>query len=126
MGVILRFKCAFRGSEMRGHEEFPAPGKYGWGAYDTAGNLAGFVMGQVNRDTPTQMGFVYMTDPDRTGKGIGPNMLRELIRDETCSTIETFRCTVFAHNKHSLKAVKKAGFVQDETTGDFIYSRPTS
>ncbi|MBD8056447.1 GNAT family N-acetyltransferase [Rhodococcus ruber] len=126
MGVSCPFVDAFPKSQMRGHEKFPEPGKYGWGAYDIAGNLAGFVMGQVDRDTPTEMGFVYMTDPDRQGRGIGSTMLRELIRHETCSSIKTFRCRVFAHNKASLRAIEKAGFVRDETPGDFFYSRSTS
>ena len=117
---------AFPRSCIRGHDEFPTPGVYGWGAYDTAGNLAGFVTGKVDSDTPTEMGLTYMTDPDRQGRGIGSTMLRELIRHETCSSIKTFRCRVFAHNKASLRAIEKAGFVRDETPGDFFYSRSTS
>lgn len=126
-GTDLVFTAAFPEGQTRGHDEFPAPGVYGWGAYDTAGNLAGFVTGKVDGDTPTELGgLVYMTDPDRQGRGIGPEMLRKLIHHETCSSIETFHCTVFATNEYSRKAVTKAGFVLDETSGYFVYLRPTS
>lgn len=122
MGTHSCFMEAF--GESKSHSNFPGPGRYEWGAYDTAGRIVGFLAGQVDVDTPTQMGFVYLVDPNRQGAGFGTTMLRELSRDPGFAGFETFCCTVFPGNPASLRVMEKVGFVKKEDSeGTFTYSR---
>lgn len=120
MGTHDGFKSAI-GNSLTKHTNLPARGKYGWGAYDSAGSLVGFISGQTDG---TEMGFVYLVDPCRRGFGIGQAILRELIRHDTCSSIGTFCCTIYPRNKASAAVVEKVGFVKDRQIENyFTYSR---
>lgn len=122
MGTSATFGEAFW--DLKEHTDFPNSGKYGWGAYDSTGILCGFITGQIDKETPSSMGFVYLVNPHRWGCGIGTAMLQELVRDETFGHFETFRCTVFPGNRVSRKVMEEVGFVEDIRDGkSYTYTR---
>ncbi|WP_350247592.1 GNAT family protein [Rhodococcus sp. D-6] len=125
MGIPWTFDETFR--QLKDHADFPSPGQYAWGAYDTDANLAGYLIGQVARGGPKEMSFDYQVNPHRQGKGIGPAILREMLQASDFVQFETFSCRVFPHNTRSVRAIEKSGFVLREGSDrDFICTRRPS
>ncbi|UYF97172.1 GNAT family N-acetyltransferase (plasmid) [Rhodococcus aetherivorans] len=125
MGTTMPFDSAFQ--ELEVHAKLPNPGQYGWAAYDTDGNLVGYIIGLAKKGFPEEMSFDYQVDPDRQGIGIGPAMLREMLRDAQFSQFETFCCRVFPHNTQSVRVMEKVGFVlREDSDRDFWYTRQPS
>ncbi|UTT51235.1 GNAT family N-acetyltransferase [Rhodococcus gordoniae] len=125
MGTPCTFDETF--GQLKDHSDFPSPGQYAWGAYDTDGILAGYLIGQVARGCSKEMSFDYQVDPHRQGKGIGPAILRKMIQDSNFAQFEMFSCRVFPHNIRSVRAIEKVGFVLREGSDrDFTHSRHLS
>ncbi|QXU56754.1 GNAT family N-acetyltransferase [Rhodococcus sp. LW-XY12] len=125
MGTTLIFSAAFQ--DLKAHTKLLAPGQYGWTAYDEEADLVGYIIGVVKEGVPKEMGFDYQVDPSRQGIGIGPAILREMLRDSQFAQFETFCCTVFPWNAKSVRVMEKVGFVRQEGSDRYYtYTRQPS